>query len=136
MIVDNDPQRIYEFFVSETGDGRGFGNFTGIGLEKEGEIVAGVIYDYFNGQSVNAHIAAKGKHWLNREFLWFMFYYPFEQMGVKRITGLVSASNHAAMKFDEHLGFVEEARLKMAAHDGSDMIVYVMFKENCKWLKR
>jgi len=107
-----------------------------IGLETpEGELVAGVIFDNYNTVNVNMHVAATaGKRWMNREYLWYCFYYPFVELNCKRITGLVSSDNLEARKFDEHLGFILEATLKDADPLG-DLLVYVMTKENCKWLK-
>lgn len=106
-----------------------------IGLERDGELVAGVVFDQFNGAQVCMHVASDGsKKWLNRHFLWFCFHFAFEQLKVKRVTGLVAASNTDALRFDEHLGFVREATLADAAPDG-DLIVLRMFKHECKWLR-
>ena len=106
-----------------------------VGLfDDEKGILAGVLYDSFNGANVQMHVAAiPGRDWLCREFLWFCFYYPFVQLGCKRVTGIVSASNADARKFDEHLGFQLEATLKDAHPDG-DLLVYVMHKKDCRWL--
>lgn len=105
-----------------------------IGLVRRGKLVAGCVYEGFNGVNVNMHIASDGSgKWLDREFLWYAFYYPFEQLGVKRVTGLVAASNQAARRFDEHLGFVLEGTLKDAHPDG-DLLIYRMFKADCRWL--
>jgi hypothetical protein len=102
--------------------------------DREPEILASVWFDSFNGANVNIHVAAlPGRRWLNREFLWYGFHCPFNEWGVKRVTGLVASSNYDARRFDEHLGFKLEATLKDAAPDG-DMLVYVMFKKDCRWL--
>jgi RimJ/RimL family protein N-acetyltransferase len=55
------------------------------------------------------------------------------QLGVKRITGIVAESNLAARKFDEHIGFVLETRLK-DAHPQGDLLIYVMTPDQCRWL--
>lgn len=104
-----------------------------IGLERRGELVAGVVYDYFNGANINMHVAAEGVNWLNREFLWFCFYYPFEQLKVRRVTGLIPDSNHQSKRFAESLGFELETRLQDASPTG-DVLVYRMFKPQCRWL--
>lgn len=107
-----------------------------IGLEKHGRLVAGVLFDNFNGANINMHVASDGsKNWMCREYLWFCFYYPFKQLGVKRITGLVAESNLAARRFDEHIGFELETSLKDAAPDG-DLLVYRMTPDKCRWLER
>lgn len=99
-----------------------------------GEILFAVRFDSYNGASIIGHFAAvPGKRWLTKELLWFTFYYPFVQLGVQRLTGLVLESNHEARRFDEHLGFTFEAALERAHPDGN-LLVYRMFREDCRWL--
>jgi len=106
----------------------------GIGLTDAGQLIAACWYDSWNGVNLNMHVAAlPGRRWMTRDFLYTVFDYPFRVCGVKRITGLVAASNHDARRFDEHIGFKLEATLKDAAPDG-DLLVYAMFKPECKWL--
>ena len=63
-----------------------------------------------------------------------MFDYPFNQLGVNRITGLVAKKNKEARRFDEHLGFKYEGNMRHALAD-DDMLIYGMLKRECKWLK-
>lgn len=111
------------------------GGGTTIGLfDEEQGLLAGVLYENFNGVNIFAHIAAvEGKKWITREFLWFMFHYPFEQLGCRRITGLVAETNQTARQFDEHLGFRLEAVLR-DAHEEGDLLVYCMRRSECRWL--
>lgn len=105
-----------------------------IGLWEDGVgPVAACLYESHNGASILGHLAGDGKKWMNREFLWYCFYYPFEQLQVKKILGLVESDNYDARKLDEHLGFTLEATLKDAAPKG-DLLVYSMTRDQCKWL--
>jgi len=108
---------------------------TAIGLEKDGKLIAGVLYDHFNHASVQMHVAAEGHGWLDREYLWFCFYYPFEQLGVKIIIGLVAGDNFRARRFDEHLGFVLHTKIP-EAHPTGDLCIYTMRKDQCRWLEK
>lgn len=131
----SNPARVFAF-VSQYMPMAMVAGMKGVGLEKDGELIAGVLYEGFNGQNVWAHLAGKpGKRWMNREFLWYGFHYPFNEMGVKRISGYVNASNTEARRLNEHFGYQEEARLKGAAPDGGDVILYVMWRENCRFLE-
>lgn len=106
----------------------------GIGWHDGRQLVAGVAYTDFNGANLCMHVVAlPGRKWLRREYLWACFDYPFNQCKVRRVTGLVASTNLQARKFDEHLGFVRETTLH-GAHPTGDLIVYVMWKERCKWL--
>ena len=134
LILDCEPvfQFVTQFFPLNRSAGQ-----QGIGLQKDGRLIAGVIYDDYNGSNIWMHVAAEpGKQWLNREYLRACFAYPFIQLGVKRISGWVEASNTDARRFDEHLGFKQEAVLTGAARDGGDVIIYRMFKEECKYVHK
>ena len=137
MIVTQPKQQIADFVTYAIGQGRHmpFDNFSALGLVKDNELIAGVIYNHFTSTNIMAHIAGKpGRRWLTREFLFAMFDYPFNQLGVRRITGLVPKKNKDARRFDEHLGFEYEGNMRNALAD-DDMIIYGMLKEKCKWLK-
>jgi len=103
-----------------------------IGLLKDGKLVAGVAYDEFSGTNIFAHQRIEGT--VTREFWWAVFSYPFEDLGCNRITGYVQETNEKAVKLNRKWGFVEEARLKGAAWDGTDMIAMTMWKQDCRML--
>lgn len=132
-IVSN-PARVWDFVRQFTPVPMSAG-LKGLGLEDDGELVAGVLYDGYTGHNVWMHVAAvPGAKWLTPEFLRYCFHYPFVEMGCRRVSGWVEASNEAARRFDEHLGFRREAVLQGAAHDGGDVILYVMWRDECKHL--
>lgn len=107
-----------------------------IGNEINGKIVAVTGYTHFDGDTVRIHIAGDGKGgWFSREFCWFCFFYPFEQLGVKKLIGHVAGENKAALRFDKHLGFVVEQVVKGAA-GGDDLHILTMTKDQCRFLKR
>ena len=106
-----------------------------VGLEKHGQLVAGVIFDNFNGASLYMHVAAEGKHWLNREFLWFTFYYAFTIMRANVLIGLVGSKNDAALHFDKNLGFVETCRIP-GAHPDGELVILTMTQQQCRFLVR
>jgi RimJ/RimL family protein N-acetyltransferase len=106
----------------------------GIIQTKDGEIVAGIVYDEFNGSNLFIHVAAKpNTRWLTRELLYWAFHYPFVQLGATRLTAWVTADNLASRQFVEHLGFKLEATLKDATPTG-DVLLYVMFRKDCRYV--
>lgn len=130
MIVSG--QAVVEWVAKRTNEFGNFGCAVGIGWQRHGALVAGVVYSDFNGVNMNMHVAGEG-NWLSREFLWAAFDYPFNQAKVKRVTGLVGEGNIAARKFDEHIGFELETTLHRA-HPTGDLLVYVMWKHRCRWI--
>ena len=111
--------------------------YTAIGLtDPSGSLIAGCVYQNYTKVDIHMHVAAlPGKRWLNRVFLGEGFRYPFEQLGCKRVTGLVPARNEVAASFDEHLGFVFEGRIRQILANGDDLLVYGMLREECRFLK-
>lgn len=122
-------------FVEQRIGGKVWNPCTAVGLERDGVIVAGAIYERCNGCNVFFHGAANdSRTWASREFLHALMSHPFETLRVPRMTTVVAASNAEALAFDAGLGFVEECRLAGAAHDGGDSIYLVMWKKDCRWL--
>ena len=127
-------QGVVEWVAKRTNE---YGLFGGgaqaLGWERDGGLVVGVVYADWNGPNVVCHIAAEGRNWLVREYLWTIFDYPFRQLKVKRITVTVGEGNTRSRRFVEHLGFELEATLKLA-HPTGDLVVYRLFREHCRWL--
>jgi RimJ/RimL family protein N-acetyltransferase len=106
-----------------------------LGLTRDGELVAGVLFEGYNGKNLWMHVAAEpGKRWLHRDYLLAVFAYAFLICSVERVSAYVDASNLEARRFNEHLGFREEARLTGAAADGGDVVLYVLWRCDCRFI--
>ncbi|NTE96678.1 GNAT family N-acetyltransferase [Agrobacterium tumefaciens] len=105
-----------------------------IGLEVEGDVRAVVYFNDFTTTNCNMHVVTRmrGK-WLSRGFLAAAFMYPFAQVGLRRVTGLVNSRNMDALTLNLKLGFQVEGRMIEAAEDG-DMVVLGMLRRNCIWI--
>jgi RimJ/RimL family protein N-acetyltransferase len=107
-----------------------------IGLERDGQIVAVVVYDNFSDADCNMHIASDGSRaWMNKSLLVAAFAYPFVQLGLRRVTGVVPAKNSAALAFDEHIGFSREGYHPHALPD-DDLVSLGLLRENCRFIPR
>jgi len=102
-----------------------------IGLERNGEIIAGVIYENWNKVSIVCHIAIEGR--ITKGYLKAIFHYPFEFCKVKKIIVPVCSTHAKSLKLVIKMGFVEEARVKDAAPDG-DIIFLTLAREKCRFL--
>lgn len=120
-------------WVYEAVGGHYVSGCVGIGLERDSALVAATAFDGYNGAQILMHVRVDDPQAVTREFIWFSFWYPFEQLKVRRVTGLVPKKNKAARSLDEHLGFKLEATLK-AAHPTGDLLVYRMFRDECRFL--
>jgi len=106
-----------------------------IGLVEDGTIIAGVVYEsYHPGASIAMHVAAEpGKRWATPHNLKVWFSYPFKQLGVNKVLAPVKQSNGPARRFNEHLGFTLETRVKGVCADG-DLLIYSMDRAHCRFL--
>ena len=102
------------------------------GILRDGNVVACVLFDGWNGASVYMHVAASVRHWCSRQYRRVVFDYAFRQLGCRAIIGLVAESNLKARRFDEHLGFIESGRITDGCPDG-DLIIYALHRGRCKW---
>lgn len=131
----SDEERVFQFVTSQGVSLVRSAGQKGIGVERDGELIGGVIYDDYNGSNIWMHVAGTdGIRWATKSFVQAVFRYPFIQLGCKRISGWVEQSNEKARKLDEHLGFKREAILKGAAQDGGDVFIYCMTREDCRFL--
>jgi len=133
LIICDRQDELGEWLCSRTGGTYVKGDTTYIGLETNGKIVGVAGYEGFNRASVRVHLAVDGK--ITPEFLWFGFYYPFEQLKVRKLIGLVSSSNKKALRLNKHFGYVQEGLIRDAAPDG-DIHILTMTKEQCKFLRK
>lgn len=130
MIVQG--QGVLDWIAERTGDD--FGKLVvGIGEQREGKLVAGASFADYNG--VNVVVALAADEPPSRGYWHAIFSYAFETLGCGRITTHVEESNIKSVKLTSHLGFEVETRLKGAGSDGSDYLLFCMWKENCRQLK-
>lgn len=133
-VVFGQDERVAKFVAQGIGPYESFSNFVAFGVEEDGELIGGVVFNNFNENSICGSIHGVGKNWLTREFLWYMFHYPFEKAKVGRITVVVENNNEMSHNIVQRLGFTHEATLQKAGRFG-DLHVYRMFREECKWLE-
>ncbi len=125
-IVQGDAVGLY---VAKQTEGSYHYDAQSIGLERDGDIIAGVIYESFMGTSITCQIAITGK--VNKKYLRAIFNYPYIACNVEKIIALVIGDNHKSIKLVKNMGFTEEARIKRS---NGDMIFFTMLKSECRFL--
>lgn len=106
-------------------------NSAAIGLERDGQLVAGVIYESWNGRSIVCHIAIAGR--ITAGFMRAICRYPFDACGVHKVIGPIPSGNTKAIQNAIRIGFVEEARLKDADPTG-DIVLFTLTRDKCRYL--
>ena len=134
-----------QILINEPGDGAwimqrvgGVFNETtdqSIAVHRGGVIRGGVVYTGFIHASIMVHMAGSEDNWATRDFLWMVFDYAFNQLGVRKLIGLVASSNTRAISVDLRLGFRLEGRLTDCLPDpNDDLLILTMLKRDCRWL--
>jgi RimJ/RimL family protein N-acetyltransferase len=136
MILSGQSDVIARWVEARVPECRGFDKPAGFGVLRNGRLAAGVVFYNYDARAgeIEVIIAAEGPGWASREVLWTAFAYPFLQLGCRRVTARVNVGNARARRLVEGAGFVLEGLLRRAGHDGGDVLVYGMLREECRWL--
>lgn len=130
-----DADCVGQWVAEKTGGSYFAGSGQAIGLLRNDVLVAGVLYDNYNGRCIQMHVASDGSsRWMTREYLRVCFDYPFNQLKVNKIIGLVDSTNVEAIRFDENIGFHLEHVCTGAGKHG-DLLIYSMTRSQCRWIK-
>lgn len=133
-VVFDQPYRFGNWALKRVPYVETWGQFTAIGLERDGEPIAATIYhDYTYSNILMSFAAIPGKRWLTREYLRAIFRYPFVQLGCRRVTGVIASRNSDSLRFAHKLGARVDGVLKHALPD-DDLVVMGILKEDCRWI--
>jgi hypothetical protein len=101
-------------------------------------LMGGVLYtDYREGASIAMHFARFHQNWVSRSLIYVAFDYPFRQLKVRKVFGLIAESNVKSRNLALHFGFKIEAKIDDVFNrpDGvNGQYVMGMLKDDCRWL--
>ena len=130
-IVWDQPERVMQFVAARTG-GEAYCDYAALGLEQDGELVAGTVYNHRAHSNIWTHIAVDGG--LAPAFICAGFRYPFIQLGCQSIAGAIRADNATSLALADRLGYMRRGLLPGACEDGADLIIVGMRKSECRYL--
>jgi RimJ/RimL family protein N-acetyltransferase len=102
--------------------------WTCMGIEKDGEIIAGVVLNVFEGADV--HMSAAGSGW-TRGFLADFGNYVFDQLQCERVTAITEQPK--VVRLAERLGGEVEGLMRNHFGKGRDAFVIGILKEDWKF---
>lgn len=102
-----------------------------LGLKKGDELVAGVIYENWNHQSIWCHIAIEGR--MTPTFLAAIFDYPYNVAQAEKIIAPIGSDNEEMTTLIKHMGFTEEGRIKDGRPHG-DIVFFTLLRDDCRFL--
>lgn len=131
-LVWDEPQRVADWVGERCGVAAPTVD-AAIGYVSDGQLKAGVYFESMLPNTVFAHIASCAKV-MPRSLLVAVCIYAFSQLGVERITFLVSEANPKVLAFVKSLGSEYEGRMKRAFGDADGL--WFAFWRNSEWAQR
>ena len=107
------------------------GHDIAIARYRDGELMGGVVFtDYYKNHSITAFAHSWNRYWLNRDLLFVIFDYPFNQLGVKHV---FAQAREDKIGFETNLGFKVVARLENFYPDAAKVWMR-MDRDDCRFL--
>lgn len=109
--------------------------YTAVGVVRDGEIVAGAIYNNFNPPDIHMGFASSHPRWASKETIRVLLGWPFDA-GCERITVIVKKADSKTRRFVERLGFKMEGVHPKAFPNGATGLSYGLYNDvyKRKWL--
>jgi len=100
-------------------------------------LLGAICFNNFIGSTCQLHVAMKdGYHYTPREMLATVMHIAFNRFNVAKLIGIVNSRNEKAMRYDRHLGFVEEHRMPGMHDGGGDIVIMSMNRTQCRYLRK
>jgi RimJ/RimL family protein N-acetyltransferase len=125
-----DFKRIADWALPRTGAALCAG-MRAIGWERDGQIVAGFLFEGFDGRNVWAHAAIASPQDCTRTLLRAMLHYVFGELGCVRLWARMCADNAPCIRFVERLGARRVAVLPQADGD-RDVLIYRLDRQDVR----
>lgn len=102
-----------------------------MGIEKDGEIIGGVVFNMFEGRDVHVTVAGTG---FGKNFLQSVGQYVYEQLGCARMT--VKTEQSSVIRIAEKLGGQREGILRDHFGEGRDAVIVGILKSEYRFLSK
>lgn len=114
--------------------------YVGFGIVEDDQLVGGVCYWNYQGgriRDICCTVALADDVTLRRAAVVKILEYPFEQLGLPRVTAYIHFDNQRAIEQAIKMGFKLEGRMRQAGPDGADVGMFGLLASECPiWLQR
>lgn len=132
-MIDTSQNPSFLKFASEMVSEGHFGEDSKTIAFYEDSWLAVVVYHGKSSGNINISIATTSPKWCSKKALRVIFAYPFNQLGVNRVTALIRKTNRKSRSLVERLGFRLEGTLKQYFKNGEAAMVYGLLKDENRW---
>ena len=129
-LVFDEKDRVGTWVAERVGQLASWGDFYAMGAERDGELVAGVVFNNTGECNATVHIAVSKPIKLLSELLDHAFIYAFKTLKLRRLTAFVDAGNAKSLRLTGHIGFVDEFVMEQAGAGGNNVCVRVLWPGN------
>ena len=102
-----------------------------IGFERDGKLVAGIIFEDWNGKSIVCHLSIRGH--AHPKFFREIAIYAFGTCKVHKIIAPIGSDKTRMIAMAKKMGFKEEGRIVNAQPLG-DIVIFTMTGPDCRFL--
>jgi len=99
----------------------------------KGKLLGGVIYTNYTRRTVQMHMAGFAPRWATPEFMWVIYDFPFNYLGVEKVIATVPSTNARSIDIVFKMGFEHLTSVPGVVFDG-DMEIFAMRRYQCRWL--
>jgi len=115
-------------------------SYCAIGITHQGKDIGACIWHNYHQDNwgnpllIEVTLVTIDKRWATRQNIRELFYYPFCQLGVKRVQATCHRKAKRVRTTLKRLGFSYEGIVREAHPLGGDAAHYSMLKTECKWI--
>ena len=135
VLVFDQKETVAQWVAERTEQTAPWGGYYAMGVADKGELIAGTVFNNFNGSNAYQHIAVSKYTRLLPEMLRHGFVYAFEVCELNRLTVAIEEDNKKSLALARHAGYEGEFIMPKAGAQGQDMVFLVMWPGNCRWLR-
>ena len=107
--------------------------FCALGVVRRGNLVGGVVFsNYRPGIDIEISIAATTPAWLFPDTLVRLYDYPFQQLGLPRMSAIISRKNKRCRELAEGVGWKLEGVSRRNYDGRNDACIYGLFKHELR----
>lgn len=97
------------------------------------KLLSVVVYNAFEEKNCGISIATTTPKWCTKLALSVIFGYPFNQLGLSRVTATIREGNAKSLSLVKRLGFKREGELKQYYDNGESAMIYGLINKQSKW---
>lgn len=105
-----------------------------IGVLRDMELVAAAVFNNYRHPNIEISFVVSSPRWATPLAVRSILQYPFDQLGVKRLTSVTEATNQRARAFLSRLGFREEGVHPDALPTGDAITYGLLARDASRWL--